>query len=148
MTATRERDSVKAMTGDELTVLPLATRHLLTAARQVRSHATGPDDEARLLDECGLNGVLKQRILAVLRALSFALLPPEDCGRCRECPIGQCPVCDEQQADSAAVDAVVAVIEQPGVTDAQALPGYVMGFLLLVHVSPDEFLTALESVSP
>ena len=32
-----------------------------------------------LLDECGLNGVLKHRILDVLRALSFALLPPDGC---------------------------------------------------------------------
>ena len=43
---------------------------------------------------------------------------------------------------------MVAVIEQPGVTDAQALPGYVLGFLLLVRVSPDEFLTALEGGVP
>lgn len=147
MTATRERDSVKAMLGNELTVLPLTTRHLLTAARQVRSHATSPQDEAMLLDECGLNGVLKRRILDVLRALSFALAPPGDCEQCRTAASRQCRACAEQASDSATVDAVITVIEAPGVTDAQAVPGYVLGFLLLVHVSPAEFLTALEGVS-
>lgn len=144
MTGTRELDVLKAMRGDELTVLPMATRHLLAAARQVRSHAHSPDDEQMLLNECGLNGVLKRRILTVLRALSFALLPPDGCEPCRTAPSGRCPACAEQHADSAAIDAVVTVIEQPGITDTQALPGYVMGFLLLVHVSPAEFLTTAE----
>jgi hypothetical protein len=88
---------------------------------------------------------VKERLAAVLDALSYGLNPPDwqDCPACRAAFASRCEPCGQALADITLIDRVAAQIGRPGMTEAEALALYAKTFIMLTGLKPGEFSGAL-----
>ena len=77
---------------------------------------------------------LRERLAAVLDALSFGLLPPGDCAACKRLGNGWCGPCARAQSDAETAGAAVVEVEAAG-SSAEALAAYVTCCLELTGIS-------------